>query len=127
VVVVTKYHKKIFNPGIFAYFDIKLAEITSHYPLIEFMQVNHDQDHIHLLLSIPPTMAVGKVVGLLKQNTSRELKQKFPFLKQVYWGTDAVWSEGYFVTTVGINEAIIQKYIEQQGKKDAGQAKLELF
>lgn len=127
IVVVTKYRRKIFNEGIFAYFDIKLAEITSHYPLIKFIKVNHDQDHLHLLMSIPPTMSIGKAVGLLKQNTSRELKQKFPFLKEVYWGTDAVWSEGYFVATVGINEMVIQKYIEEQGKKDAGQAKLELF
>lgn len=126
IVVVTKYRRKIFNEGIFAYFDIKLAEITSHYPLIKFVKVNHNQDHLHLLVSIPPTMAVGKAVGLVKQNTSRELKQKFPFLKEVYWGTDAIWSEGYFVATVGINEAVIQKYIEEQYKKDAGQAKLEL-
>ena len=126
IVVVTKYRRKIFNEGIFAYFDIKLAELTSHYPLIKFVKVNHDQDHLHLLVSIPPTMTVGKAVGLVKQNTSRELKQKFPFLKEVYWGTDAIWSEGYFVATVGINEAVIQKYIEEQGKKDAGQAKLEL-
>ena len=125
IVVVTKNRKKIFNEGIFAYFDIKLAELTNHYPLIKIIKVNHDQDHLHLLMSIPPTMGVGKAIGLLKQNTSRELKQKFPFLKQVYWGTDAIWSEGYFVTTVGINQSVIQKYIEEQGKKDAGQAKLE--
>jgi putative transposase len=101
----------------------KLAEITEHYPLVQLGAVNHDKDHLHLLVSIPPTMSVGKVVGIIKQNTSRELKQKFPFLKQVYWGTDAVWSEGYFASTVGINEAMIQEYIENQGKKDAGQTK----
>lgn len=126
VVVVTKYRKKIFNEGIFAYFDVKLAEITEHYPSIRFKTVNHDQDHVHFLTSIPPTMSVGKVVGLIKQNTSRELKQKFPFLKQVYWGTDAVWSEGYFVSTVGINEEIIQQYIKNQGQKDSGQVRLDL-
>lgn len=126
IVVVTKYRRKIFNEGIFAYFDTKLAEITSHYPLVKFIKINHGRDHLHLLMSIPPTMSIGKAIGLVKQNTSRELKQKFPFLKEVYWGTDAIWSEGYFVTTVGINEAVIQKYIEEQGKKDAGQAKLEL-
>ena len=113
------------NEGIFAYFDKKLAEITEHYPLIKFGTVNHDKDHVHFLVSIPPTMTVGKVVGIIKQNTSTELKQKFPFLKQVYWGTDAVWSEGYFVSTVGVDEAIIQAYIEDQGKKDAGQTKFE--
>ena len=108
------------------YFNTKMAEITEHYPVIQFKEVNHDKDHIHLLVSIPPTMAVGKVVGIKKQNTSRELKQKFPFVKQVYYGTESVWSEGYFVSTVGIDEAIIQAYIKQQGQKDAGQTKFVL-
>lgn len=120
IVLVTKYRKKVFNDGIFAYFDKKLAEITEHYPLIRFKAVNHDKDHIHFPASIPPTMTVGKVIGIIKQNTSRELKQKFPFLKKVYWGTDAIWSEGYFASTVGIDGAVIQIYIEEQGKKDAG-------
>jgi len=126
LILVTKYRKKIFNEGIFAYFEIRLAEVREHYPLIKIKTVNHDQDHIHLLISIPPTMSVGKVVGIIKQNTAKELKQKFTFLKQVYWGTDSVWSEGYFVTTVGANETIIQKYIENQGKKDLGQTKFEV-
>ena len=103
-----------------------MAEITEHYPLVRFNQINHDKDHIHLLVSIPPTMAVGTVIGIIKQNTSRELKQKFPFLRKVYWGTDGIWSEGYFASTVGIDEAVIRAYIEHQGKKDAGQAKLEI-
>lgn len=38
--------------------------------------------------------------------------RKFPFLKKVYWGTDGIWSEGHFVSTVGVNEEIIKKYIE---------------
>jgi putative transposase len=123
LVLTTKYRKKIFNEGIFAYFDIKLAEITEHYPLIQFKQVNHDKDHLHLLISIPPTMSIGKAVAIIKQNTAVKLKQKFPVLKQIYWGTEAVWSESYFVSTVGINEAIIQRYIQNQGRKDAGQTK----
>ena len=125
VVIVTKYRRGVLNEGIFAYIKEKLAEITEHYPLIKFKTVNHDRDHVHLLISIPPTIGVGKVVGIIKQNTSRKVKQKFPFLKQVYWGTDAVWSEGYYVSTIGINESIIQRYIEEQGKKDAGQTKFE--
>ena len=126
VVLVTKYRKAIINEGIFAYIKQKLAEITEHYPTICFKTVNHDKDHIHLHLAIPPTMAVGKAVGIIKQNTSRQLKQKFPFLKEVYWGTDGVWSEGYFVSTVGINEAIIRAYIENQGQQDVGQTKFEI-
>jgi len=126
VVLVTRYRKKIFNEGVFAYLDTKLAEITEHYPLVMFKKVNHDKDHIHILVSVAPTIAVGKVVGIIKQNTSREIKQKFPFLKQVYWGSDGIWSEGYFVSTVGVDEEVIQAYIEHQGKKDAGQTKFEI-
>lgn len=116
----------MFNEGVFAYFDIKLVEIAKYYPLIKFREVNHDRDHIHFLISSPPTMSIGKVVGIIKQNTARELKQKFPFIKQVYWGTDSVWSEGYFVSTVGINKSIIKKYIQEQGKKDSGQTLFEV-
>ena len=126
VVLVTKYRRPIFNEGILAYFSKKLAEITEHYPLIRFEEVKHDKDHIHFLIHIPPTMAVGKVIGIIKQNTSRDLKRKFPFLREVYWGTDAIWSESYFVSSVGIDEAIIKAYIEHQGKKDAGQTKFEI-
>ncbi|MEM9444280.1 MAG: IS200/IS605 family transposase, partial [Verrucomicrobiota bacterium] len=42
------------------------------------------------------------------------------------WGTDGIWSEGYFVSTVGINEEIIRRYIKLQGNQDGGQAMLEL-
>ena len=125
LVLVTKYRRKIFNEGIFAYFQSKLTEIKEHYPLIVSQTVNHEQDHVHFLLSVPPTISVGNAVKIIKSNTAKSLKQKFPFLKEVYWGTDSIWSDGYFVSTVGINEHIIQRYIEQQGKVDAGQAKLE--
>jgi REP element-mobilizing transposase RayT len=46
--------------------------------------------------------------------------------QKLYWVTDAAWSEGYFVSTVGINEAVIHAYIEEQGKKDAWQTKFEI-
>ena len=77
-----------------------------------------------LRISIPPTIGIGKMIGIIKANLSKDLKQKFPFLKEVYWGTDGVWSDSYFVSTVGVNEEIIRKYIEQQGNQDSGQAKL---
>jgi len=47
-------------------------------------------------------------------------------MKKVYWGTDGIWSDSYFASTVGLNEEAIKRYIEMQGQEDAGQAKLEL-
>jgi len=106
--------------------ELKLAEVRKWYPEIVYEIVNQDKDHIHLLVSIPPKMAVSSAIRIMKTNTSRELKQKFPFLKELYYGTDGVWSDGYFVSTVGINETAIKKYIQDQGKEDSGQALLEL-
>lgn len=122
----TKYRRNVFNEGIFTYFKTKLLEIQKYYPEITFDQINHDVDHVHFLLWIPPKMSVGAVVRIIKSNTSRALKQKFPFLKEIYWGTDGIWSDGYFVSTVGVNEDIIRHYIQNQGKEDSGQAKLAL-
>ncbi len=126
LVIVTKYRRKIFNEGIFAYLDKRLLEVKKRNPQIEYKEVNHDKDHIHMLISIPPTMSVGKVVRLIKSNTAKDLKQKFPLLKEIYWGTESVWSSGYFVSTVGANEKGVQEYIQKQGEEDSGQAKLVL-
>ena len=71
-------------------------------------------------------MSVGSVVRIIKSNTARDLKKHYPFLKKCYFGTQIVWSDGYFVSIVGVNEAVIQRYIEYQGREDLGQAWLDL-
>ena len=123
VVLATKYRRKIFNDGIYAYMKECLKGLNRYYPEITIEEINHDQDHMHMMLWIPPKMTVGSVVGIIKSNTARSLKKKFPFLREVYYGTESVWSGGYFVSTVGINEAVIRKYIEHQGQEDSGQTK----
>ena len=95
---------------------------TTLYPEIEIIESNHDKDHVHFLISIPPKMCVCSAVRIIKSNMSVKLKEKFPFLKKVYWGTDGIWSDGYFVSTVGINERVIKRYMELQGEEDSGQA-----
>lgn len=121
LVLPAKYRRTIFNNGIMAYPKTKLAEIKKYYPEIDCKEVNHEEDHIHLLVSIPPKMSVGGAVRVVKSNTSKSLKTQFPFLKQVYWGTDSIWSEGYFVSTVGVNEEVIRAYIARQGNEDGEQ------
>ena len=109
-----------------AYLKDVIKELPKYYPEILIKEINTDEDHVHLLVSIPPQMKVGEVVRIIKANTARSLNEKFLFLRKVYYGTRSIWSAGYFVSTVGVNEEIIRKYIEMQGKEDAGQAQLEL-
>ena len=85
-----------------------------------------EEDHVHVYMTIPPKYSVSKIVEIMKRNATFEMKKKFAFLKQVYWGTEAIWSPGFFVSTVGINEHIIKQYVENQGREDEGQAQLEL-
>lgn len=61
-----------------------------------------------------PKYGVGKVLKTLKKNMSRSLSRKFLFLKKKYWSRKVIWEKGYFVSTVGINEAMLQKYVKSK-------------
>ena len=126
IVLPTKYRRKIFNDGIFEYFKERLRRVLRLYPQLEVAEQGHDRDHIHLLVGIPRSMSVSDCVRVLKSYLSRDIKKRFKFLQYVYYGIDGIWSDGYFVSTVGINEKQIRRYIEMQGKEDFGQT-MELF
>jgi putative transposase len=106
--------------------ETKLQEVRKWHPDWEYITIGVSIDHVHIHMVIPPKYAVSKVIETIKRNTSRHLFLKFRFLKQVYWNEQRVWSKGFFVSTVGINESIIRQYVEMQGKEDTGQAQLEL-
>ena len=126
LVIVSKYRRKIFNEGSFQYFKEILGQIKESVPEVRFLMHNHDKDHIHMHLSIPPKMRVSDVVRTIKSISGRLMKRKFEYMRKAYWGREGIWSEGYFVSTIGINETVIQRYIEKQGQEDMGQAQLVL-
>ncbi|MDK2898955.1 MAG: REP-associated tyrosine transposase [Patescibacteria group bacterium] len=81
VVLPTKYQRKVINEGVEAFILARIETIHEHYPDIKFKSINTDKNHIHLLVSIPPSWSVGKVIGAIKTNTSRGIKAEIPFLK----------------------------------------------
>ena len=123
IVICTKYRRTVIQRGFGTYLKNKAYEVTEHYPKLRIKEFNHEEDHVHMLVSIPPSMNVGSFVRLYKTNSSRNVKKQFEFLEKVYWGTDSLWSSAYFVSTVGINEKIIRTYIQHQGE-DAEQTAL---
>ena len=125
IVVSTKYRRKVLKGGIGEYLKRKVLQVGKFHPEIEMLEVNTHLDHIHLVVSIPPKFSVSQVVNMIKANTANSMRKKFPFLDKVYWGVNGIWSTGYFVSTVGINEETIRKYVQKQGLEDSGQAKLE--
>ena len=69
----------------------------------------------------------SKIVGTIKQNTSRHIRDKFPEeVKKHYWRNE-FWSPGFFSSTVGLNEDQIRKYVEFQEKHDKGEVQLTMF
>ena len=126
LVIVSKYRRKIFNDGSFAYFKEITHQIRESFPEIIFLTLNHDADHIHLHLSSPLKIRVSDAVRTIKSISGRLMKRKFDYMRKAYWGSDGIWSDGYFVSTLGINEDVIKRYIERQGQEDMGQAQLVL-
>ena len=126
IVWITKYRKKILNKGVSTYLKIKLREIRRYRPEVIIEEIGVDKDHVHIKVVIPPKYSVSKIVQEMKSSSSKKLKEKFDFLRGVYWGTSSIWSRGYFVSTVGLDEEVIKNYVKMQGEEDSGQAKLEL-
>ena len=94
-------------------------------PGCEIVQHNIQVDHIHMVMVVPPKYAVSEVIGKIKHWTAKELRKKFGWLAKVYWKESVVWSPGYFVATVGLDEQTILAYVKWQARQDSGQAELE--
>ena len=85
---------------------------------VEIAELNVQVDHIHLVCSIPPKVSVSELLGTLKGKLAIKLFKSYPNLKQKpYWGNH-FWSRGYFVTTVGVDEEIIKRYVKYQEGED---------
>jgi putative transposase len=101
-------------------------KVVEEMPGCEIVKYSLQEDHVHMVMVIPPKYAVSEVVARIKQRTSSELRKKFVWLGRRYWKENVVWSPGYFVSTIGVERERILKYVEHQERQDSGQAKLEL-
>lgn len=84
---------------------------------VEIIQAEACPDHIHMLVSIPPSMAVADFVGYLKGKSSLMIFDRFANLKYKY-GNRHFWCRGYYVDTVGRNKKAIEEYIRNQLQED---------
>ena len=104
VVWIPKYRRKILVDGVKEYLTetIKTA-IIDRYPDVYLLELNVQVDHVHALFEIPPKYAVSTVIGYIKGITSKKMRMHFEFLRHAR----ALWSDGFFVSTVGLNEQMI--------------------
>lgn len=126
MVFVTKFRRKVLNPGFAKYTQRSLELAIEYFEDVELVEINVQVDHAHLVLTIPPKYSIASVVRKIKSESAKQVREKFEWLDKVYWGTRSLWSTGYFVSTIGLNEKQILNYVKYQNKKDSGQAMLEM-
>lgn len=126
VVWVCKYRRKILKPGVCSYIGKTLPGLLRGMPGVTVETIGFDNDHLHMLMTIPPKYSISDVMGRLKSQLASRMRRFFPWLAKVYWNENIVWSPGYFVSSVGLDEQTIQNYVEYQGQQDSGQLRQEL-
>ena len=116
IVFTPKYRRK----AIYGQYRDSIGQIIRqlcNYKGVEIIEGHLMPDHVHILVSIPPKYSVSQFMGYLKGKSSLMIFDKHANLKYKF-GNRHFWAEGYYVSTVGLNEATIAKYIREQEAHD---------
>ena len=122
IVFTPKYRRK----AIFGQYRESIGQILRqlcNYKGVEIIEGHLMVDHVHILVSIPPKYSVSQFMGYLKGKSSLMIFDRHANLKYKF-GNRHFWAEGYYVSTVGLNEATIRKYIKNQESYDIAMDKL---
>ena len=124
IVFTPKYRRKAI------YYKVRsdLIDIIRHlcqYKGVEIIEGHMMPDHVHMLVLIPPKLAISDFMGYLKSKSALMIFDKHANLKYKY-GNRKFWARGYYVSTVGLNEKTVARYIREQEKDDIALDKLSL-
>ena len=122
VVWCPKYRRKVLTQGV----DVRLKELIQEICLehqSEIIELEIMPDHVHLLVEVDPQYGIHRLVKQIKGTTSKILRDEFPRLKQ---RIPSLWTNSYFVSTVGRDEQVIREYIRRQESEDRRQDQLKL-
>jgi len=117
IVWVPKYRLRILKGAIKTLVESDIRSLCE-WKSCDVQELNVQEDHVHLLVSVPPKVSISKLMGVLKGKIAIKLFKSYPKLKQKpYWGNH-FWARGYFVSTVGLDEEMIRKYVKHQEKEE---------
>ena len=113
LVFVTKYHRGVFDGDAIARMRRMFGKVCEDMEA-SLVEMDGEDDHVHLLVEYPPKLAVSVLVNSLKGVSSRLLRKERPDLKKRYW-KNVLWSPSYLASSCGgAPIALIKQYIEQQ-------------
>jgi len=126
IVFTPKYRYRILT-GEIGYETGRCIKAFSEQLKCQIVEMNIQADHVHLLVMIPPKVAISEFVGVVKGRTAIRIFQKYPNLKKkLYWGNH-FWSKGYCVDTVGLDSEMIRRYVKYQEKGEREHEQRRLF
>ena len=94
----------------------KIIRTLCEYKEVEIIESHAMKDHIHMLVTIPPKLAVSSFMGYLKGKSSLMIFERHANLKYKYSNRN-IWANGYFVSTVGLKDEVVIEYIRNQNWK----------
>ena len=117
IVWVPKYRFRILKGAVKTETEKCIREFSVHSKCV-LEELNVQEDHVHLLVKVPPKLSISDYVGKVKGRSAIRIFSKFPLLRQKpYWGNH-FWAKGYCVDTVGLDLEKIRKYVKYQQERD---------
>ena len=117
LVFVTKYRKRVFDKDAIERLRVMLSSVCTDFDAT-LIEMNGEDNHVHLLVEYPPKIAIAALVNSLKGVSSRLLRKQRPDIEKRYW-KNMLWSPSYFAASCGgAPISIIQQYVEQQQTPD---------
>jgi putative transposase len=108
-----KYRFRILEGAVGKYVEVRLRAICE-WKYVEIEELKVMKDHVHLVVSVPPRVSISELMGFLKGKTAIGLFKQYKDLRRKpYWGNH-FWSRGYCVTTIGLDEEKIRRYVRYQ-------------
>jgi putative transposase len=126
IVFCPKYRYRILKEAIGEYVKQQVYQLWQK-DQIEVLELNVQPEHVHMVVSLPPKYAISEFMGYLKGKLALRMFQQYESLGRRYWGRH-LRARGYCVSTIGLDEEKIRKYVQwqekQEKKVDAIQGKL---
>lgn len=117
LVWVPKYRYKILTGDLRQFLEDSLRMLCE-WKRVEILEMSIMEDHVHMIIDMPPRLSISEIVGILKGKSAIKIFKSFPILKKKpYWGNH-FWARGYCVSTIGIDENKIRKYVKYQEDKE---------
>ena len=118
LVLVTKYRKKVLSGIVLQNLSEKMHELCAKWD-VDIIEFGGEEDHVHLLLDMHPSVQLSKFVNNIKTVSSRHInKIHNAHLKKFYWNKNVLWTRAYcLITAGGAPITILRQYIEKQGEK----------